>query len=685
MALTTDQKASKLFKKLQGTSETTTLKQFFEEAYLGRVSVFHTEQIWNQSELIPITAPVLVDAQIDGVIQYFENKVLTAVPGLTNSFFHADLKDTIPFNFSDGSYNYTVTDSTGTLIPFGMGDWLVDTEAGVLTFYSSVPANMPPRISFYKYVGTKGAGSGAATGGSEIFVIDVTNASSGIVGNKLYVPNTVPIDRVVTEATTDDDSVEIHFMVEGGLLYSPTVTVGGITCTNLQQYANDQRLFFGSVILSTITVTTTVDLVASSGGTTSVIINRAPAGPNILSVNFANGYPGTQTEVKENDLYDIEIHFDPLGTEPVYLEIFDFGACKFAYIDLTGSGLIWGTVHTATVSSTIDLTSIVATPLPCRVRSHNLLGTWGNTVDSDASGNVDGFNEVLCNDITPTFRFNNTNFPATQAAFKGTEVGSNDINVYDFDNLTYSSPNGDFSIALPNAYIQNKSITCTNPGHYNDSVANYRIDAHRNANDTDNTYQSNIEVADINPIMTVTQPQTRLRTSPAGSDYLITSTSDQNMFGPIDHDIPVSGTWQGVGFVGGMKVWTRTIQLIDGDIAGISNWGWNGGAPTNRANLPVLVVIGQENVGGFESRIVNLAPFGTSVFVGVECADTSKLTLLWSFKNGMVFQPIGTPASVANGWTIDALNVNPTEFIILDTAATNASSQTSYLTIEEII
>jgi len=158
MALTTDQKASKLFKKLQGTSETTTVKQFFEEGYLGRVSVFHQEQIWNQSDLIPSTAPVLSNGQISGVVQYFQDKELIAVPGLTNSFFHSDLKDTIPFNYSDGSYNYRLTNSNGTLIPFGMGDWLVDTEAGVLTFYSSVPSNMPPKISFYKYIGTKGAG-----------------------------------------------------------------------------------------------------------------------------------------------------------------------------------------------------------------------------------------------------------------------------------------------------------------------------------------------------------------------------------------------------------------------------------------------------------------------------------------------------------------------------------------------
>jgi len=162
MALTTEQKASKLFKKLQGVAETSLLKQFFEEAYLGRTSIFHDKQIWNQSDLIPVPAPSLTDGEIQGVVQYFEDLSLTPVPGLSNSFYHDNLKDAIPFNFGDGSYNYFLKDSTGTQIPFGMGDWIVDTEAGVLTFYSSVPANMPPQITFYKYVGTKGAGSSGA-------------------------------------------------------------------------------------------------------------------------------------------------------------------------------------------------------------------------------------------------------------------------------------------------------------------------------------------------------------------------------------------------------------------------------------------------------------------------------------------------------------------------------------------
>jgi len=219
MALTTDQKTSKLFKKLQGTSETTTTKQFFEEAYLGRVSVFHQEQIWNQSNLIPSIAPVLSDGQILGVVQYFENKSLIEVPGLHNSFYHNDLKDTIPFNYSDGSYNYTVTDSSGTLIPFGMGDWLVDTEAGVLTFYSSVPSNMPPRISFYKYIGEKG-------------VSDVVSPQT----DKLIVDSSIISSKTFTLTQNYNSNYQIY-VFQNGLLtedeYEWTISGNVITFTEV--------------------------------------------------------------------------------------------------------------------------------------------------------------------------------------------------------------------------------------------------------------------------------------------------------------------------------------------------------------------------------------------------------------------------------------------------------------------
>jgi hypothetical protein len=162
MALTTDQKSSKLFKKAMGVGETTTLRDFFEEPKKGLPSVL-SNQIW--VDAIPTTAPVLNDGEISGVVKRWVDKVLIAVPGTTNAFYHPDIINTIPFNYGDGSFNYLLKDSTGATIPFGQGDWILDTESGVLSFYGTVPPNMPPKLSCYIYVGTIGLGSSTGTSG----------------------------------------------------------------------------------------------------------------------------------------------------------------------------------------------------------------------------------------------------------------------------------------------------------------------------------------------------------------------------------------------------------------------------------------------------------------------------------------------------------------------------------------
>lgn len=459
----------------------------------------------------------------------------------------------------------------------------------------------------------------------QVFALDVTGA--GIVSNKVYVPDTVPPNTVITDATTDNDSVEIHFMAEGGVDYSPIITVDGIECTNLQEYSNDRRLFYGSVPI-TVTETRVVLITSSTGTSTSVTIHRAAAGPVITSVNFINGYPGTQTEVKAGDTYDVEIHFDPTGSEPISVDIFEYGALASGTYDLSSTELNWGTVHKATITGTVRATGTNPVLRPCRVSSRNGFGTVGNTVDSDSSGSVDGFNVILCNDLTPSFTDNGTDYPAGQNAFKDNETGTQETIVHDFTTVSYSSPNNDFSISNTTTYEQIKDIQCLNPGTYNDSVTNFRITAHRSENDTSAVFNKVIEVADTAPQITVTQPYARLRSSQAGATYTITATSDQNMASTpaLSIGIPVSGTWQGTGWSGGLKVKTRDILIEDSGVKGSGDWFFDGSIPTNRAGIPATIV-GQEVVGGFLARALTIDAWpNREVAIGTEVSDINKLT-----------------------------------------------------------
>lgn len=220
MALTDSQKVSALDKKSLGKSSTDTARDFFEEPYNGRAAVF-ADQVWNQVDQIPTTAPVLAADAISGVVQYKEDLVLAAVAGAADSFYHADLVDAIPFNFGDGSYNYTVKDSLAGGIAFGQNDWRLDPDTGTLTFYGGAPANMPPSVSFYKYVGTKGVGSGSGGGGSKNYIEgDNTSFESSIgdwitykEGSADYVDgasgtSTITLD-ITSTSLAGDNSLEI--------------------------------------------------------------------------------------------------------------------------------------------------------------------------------------------------------------------------------------------------------------------------------------------------------------------------------------------------------------------------------------------------------------------------------------------------------------------------------------------
>jgi len=83
------------------------------------------------------------------------------------AFYSNLLENTIPYNFDpQGSYLYTIYRPDGiTEVSYGEGEWILDNESGVLTFYGDINENIsinkiiktnPPKITFYKYNGEKG-------------------------------------------------------------------------------------------------------------------------------------------------------------------------------------------------------------------------------------------------------------------------------------------------------------------------------------------------------------------------------------------------------------------------------------------------------------------------------------------------------------------------------------------------
>ena len=195
--LSTEEKVNILFKKLYNKSSTNTHIPYYQEVYESNFTIIPDKQIL--SNKIPEIAPSeLINATLDdegnilegsiigktsnnNIIKRFIKLELEYVNGSaigTNSsnysgisFYSEHLKNAISFSTDNvsGSYLYNLYRKSGEEIIFGEGNWLVDNNGGIVTFYSSMNTNLPLSshidinkpisISFYKYVGVMGMGN----------------------------------------------------------------------------------------------------------------------------------------------------------------------------------------------------------------------------------------------------------------------------------------------------------------------------------------------------------------------------------------------------------------------------------------------------------------------------------------------------------------------------------------------
>ena len=189
--LSTKQKSDLLFKHYLGAGSTRDNREFFEEAIKSSF-VVRPDQLWTYSDRIPDGTEAtggmdnieyIINMGLDGkdpifyhyisedqdkvplVKRYIDLPLTMIDKGTDNAFLIADengnqIKDIIPFNYYEEYYNYVLKTADGKRIPFGVGDWNVDTYSGIVTFYGELPDGVdherPPLISFYQYVGGNG-------------------------------------------------------------------------------------------------------------------------------------------------------------------------------------------------------------------------------------------------------------------------------------------------------------------------------------------------------------------------------------------------------------------------------------------------------------------------------------------------------------------------------------------------
>ena len=163
-------------------------REKFEEPVNTFGQIVRTEQIWVDSNLIPINAPditnVIFDknnsahvkstndgATIRNLIDYYKELPLEKVPGTINCYRSNKLVDIITEDSTNGGYVPRIFIG-GRELAYGVGAPIFDQSAGTLYFkdkdFVEKIKGQNVSVSFYRYVGRKGTSIGGAFGNPDL-------------------------------------------------------------------------------------------------------------------------------------------------------------------------------------------------------------------------------------------------------------------------------------------------------------------------------------------------------------------------------------------------------------------------------------------------------------------------------------------------------------------------------------
>lgn len=512
-------------------------------------------------------------------------------------------------------------------------------------------------------------------GGGWIMLQDVTPTGAGAVGEKVY--QTAENDILLT---CQGDTFDLDILVHAS---GPRVKVNS-TFQDLPQIAGQSH--YSGVISITVpgtgNITARQVLPDSSEGATSECLFTHQVAPSILTCVFTGGYPGSQTQLKAGDSFQITGTTDAAAN---LVEIQDSGACSFSQVAMAGTNF--------TVTGTIANRGTSTQDLAARLRVRSAALAWGPTFDTDSTGSVDGVNKVKLNNTFPTATIGAITYPGAQGALKGAETATIGMTTNDLDSISYTSPNSDLSITNPATDEVTKTVQRI-AGSYNVSTVNFQVQATRTANAAVTTNTVVVKIANVAAVITVAEPAARLRSG--GNDgttiqnHTITITSDQELLNAPAMSIGVGGGTLIGSWAGGSSVWTRTLQVHDDDVKGV--YAWTSLSATNLAGTVTSAITGDGNytLGGFVQRDLTFAAFSQTTALNVEAITYTKL-------QAGTFSSTGQPATrnVSQGdtsnlidtYTVTALATNPTSIFWNDVAAAGANSggTAQLLLLEEVI
>ena len=497
---------------------------------------------------------------------------------------------------------------------------------------------------------------GGGGGGGWLAVQDIVPTTTGSVGSKTY--QTASNDVLLT---CQGDTLNLDVTVQSS---GPRVRVGGVLA-DIPPIVGESH-YSGTVSISVAgTGNITAILILPNGGN-GASMNTAytyQVGPTVLTCAFTGSYPGSQTELKAGDTFQITGTTDVAA---VQIEILDFGTCTNTLHGVSGTNFV--------ITGTIADRGTSLQSLAARVRAQNAALSWGSTFDTT--------NTVDLNNLYPTATIGLITYPGVQTALKASETATVAMTTANFDAILYSSPNGDLSITAPTVDAPSKAVQRI-AGTYNVSTVNFQVAATRTANAAVTTNTVVVFIASVAPTITVVEPAARLRSG--GNDgttiqnHVITINSTQRLAAaPSMSGSPGGGTFSGSWTWSPTAVsFTRTLQVHDNDTKG--SYSWTALVATGLSGLTQNLVTGDSNyvLGGFVPRTVTFAAFQQTTQINVEVITYAKLQagIFTSTNQPSNRNPSqGDTSDIIDTYTVTALAANPTTVYWNDVAAASANS-----------
>jgi hypothetical protein len=526
--------------------------------------------------------------------------------------------------------------------------------------------------------------SEASGAGGSIFITYVSPSGGiGNVGDYVYenIADGVGNTALISCSTTTQNVLVDIYALQGRTRFRPKLYIAGQEIpSSLVLRQTDRPVFLVNDFGINLNNATSLRVDHEDGANYSISIAQDTP-PQVIGAYFYGGYPGSQTELKAGDTFNFHVDTDvPI----VSIEIDNFGAFNASTTSVTA-----GTSHNLTSRIIADRgTSVQA--LGARVRVQKANGSFSAWFLTTSQGSTDGEYTVKLNNLYPSVSVSTITYPGSQQALKDSEQATVSNTVSSFDVISYTSPNGDLTITSSTTYQTSKTVTRA-AGNYNISTNNFRITATRNANNAVTTNSSTVvKIAHTAPTLTVSVPAARLRTGgndgTSAQSYTVTITATQQLLSAPTLSAPSGGGTLG-SFGGSGTTWTATLSNINDNLIK-GSYTWGAIFATNLAGKDVTTITTGPTyvIGGFLSRTVSLAAFANEVNINTSVLDYSKMTLSWVIKSLPNKRAVGTTATPdPDSWSINSLSVNPTIVRILDTAATQSSSQATNVTVEETV